>query len=153
MLRCDGRWKWVTKTSTGSFTLGAIWRDVVGCHNDTPPEMSPAPILSWLLGGITWKWQTWPPGSLSPCTVINPILLTYLLGHQGNTRLSNWRQRICDYMPWLTVRATHLLSRGSNRFNGKNNCDLLARAFWRCLMILITIRTFPTSWRRRIVHD
>ena len=44
--RRDGRWKWVTKKSTGSFTLGAIWRDVAGRHNDAPPEMSPAPILS-----------------------------------------------------------------------------------------------------------
>ena len=41
--------RWTLKMGykeTGSFTLGAIWHDVAGCHNDASPEMSPAPILS-----------------------------------------------------------------------------------------------------------
>ena len=40
------RWKWVTKIWTGLFTLGTIWRDVTGRHDDVLPEMAPAPILS-----------------------------------------------------------------------------------------------------------
>ena len=42
--QCNWRWKGVTKKSTGSFTLGMIWCDIAGGHNDMPPEMAAAPI-------------------------------------------------------------------------------------------------------------
>ena len=38
---------------TNRFIYTAIWHDIAGRHNDTPPEMGPAPILSHQLGLIT----------------------------------------------------------------------------------------------------
>ena len=37
---------------TNRFIYTAIWHDIAGRHNDTPPEMGPAPILSHQLGLI-----------------------------------------------------------------------------------------------------
>ena len=48
MLRRNWYWKWVTKKSTGLFTLGAIWCDVMGRHKWRAARNRSRP--NWIVG-------------------------------------------------------------------------------------------------------
>ena len=74
MSRRNWRWNWViTRKSTGPFTLGAMWRDITGPHNDAPPKMVPASIYraSSAIPPQTTRGSLISPGKL-PATNVMP---------------------------------------------------------------------------------
>ena len=131
------------------FTLGTIWHDIAGHHNDAPPamRMAPAPILSCHFGDIgpnpitkpeevCWYfsncYMSWWHRATVACN--NPPGHTFELPKEPNNYLTRRREK------WTTVTKLSFLSifsvkRNNNSLNSHTSKNIVFSSDYHLLLV------------------